>query len=37
VPTSFGTSTYSQCGRFVSAALKLQEEVPIATGDIKSS
>jgi hypothetical protein len=37
VPTSFGTSTYSQCGRFVSTALKLQEEVPIATGEIKSS
>jgi hypothetical protein len=37
VPTSFGTSTYSQCGRFVSTALKLQDEVPIATGEIKSS
>ena len=37
VPTSFGASTYSQCGRFVSPALKLQEEVPIATGEIKAS
>ena len=37
VPTSSGMSTYSQCGRSASAALKLQEEVPIATGEIKSS
>ena len=37
VPTNFGASTHSQCGRFVSAALKLHEEVPIATGEIKSS
>jgi hypothetical protein len=37
VPTSFIASTYSLCGPFVSAALKLQEEAPIATGEIKPS